>query len=135
MATDLLDKLKNPDHPLKLIGANHSESYRREGACEIPIDILEQKLILMRGLVCADFHLQSTAKKHFINCLNSGKCYDVRIRKECVEQLQKILIEEGKPSYRLDNLHKSFRHRNRDFIFLVNQSDYIDALSSDQRRM
>ena len=120
VAEDLLDKLKDPDHPLKLIGENDSEYYRREGAFEIPIEILEQKLILMRGLVCADFHLRTSAKKHFINCLNSGKHYDVRIRKECVEQLQKILIEEGNPSYRLDNLHKSFRHRNRDFIFLVN---------------
>ena len=58
-----------------------------------------------------------------MDCLNVGNFYDVRIRKECVEQLQKLLNEEGLHSVKLDALLLSFRHRHRDFVFLVNQSD------------
>ena len=72
------------------------------------------------------FNNSVEARDYFINCLNVGPNFDVRIRKECVEQLQKLFREESIPSSRLDSLHQSFRHRNRDFIFLVNQSEWID---------
>ena len=118
MAEDLVDKVKDPDHPLVIV--EDDDENQRAGAEVIPIEILEQKLILTRGLVCIEFHMKREAKHHFIDCLNSGHQYDVRVRKECVEQLQNLLIEEGTPSYRLDNLSRSFRHRQRDFVFLVN---------------
>lgn len=79
--------------------------------------------MLHRGFVCVDFNRRMEAKKLFVDCLNVGNFYDVRIRKECVEQLQKLLNEEGLHSVKLDALLLSFRHRHRDFVFLVNQSD------------
>ena len=51
------------------------------------------------------FNKPTEARDCFINCLNVGHNYDVRIRKECVEQLQKLFREEGIPSSRLDSLH------------------------------
>jgi len=63
----------------------------REGAFAIPIDILEQKLLLHKGLVMVSQGEYSTAKHQFIKCINTGKSYDPRIKKECANQLRMIL--------------------------------------------
>ena len=83
VAEDLVEKVKDPDHPLVIV--EDDDENQRAGAEVIPIEILEQKLILTRGLVCVEFHMKNEAKRHFMNCLNSGHQYDVRVRKECVE--------------------------------------------------
>lgn len=119
VAAELIEKIKDPRHPLTIVPDSEA---RREGAYQIPLDVLEQKLMLHRGFVCVDFNRRTEAKQLFVDCLNVGKFYDVRIRRECVEQLQKLLNEEGLHSVKLDSLLLSFRHRHRDFVFLVNQS-------------
>jgi hypothetical protein len=62
------------------------------------------------------------AKDSFINALNIGPRYDIRIKKTCVEQLRKLYSAENRKFEHLENLAQSFKHVNRDFIFLVNQS-------------
>ena len=60
------------------------ESNYREGAFAIPIDILEQKLLLQRGLIMISQGEYESAKDCFVKCINTGKQYDPRIRQECV---------------------------------------------------
>ena len=82
VAAELIEKIKDPNHPLTIIADSDPG---REGAYQIPLDVLEQKLMLHRGFVCVDFNRRTEAKQLFVDCLNVGKFYDVRIRKECVE--------------------------------------------------
>jgi len=55
----------------------------REGAFPIPIDILEQKLMLHKGLVMVAQGERQKAKSFFVECINTGSVYDARISKEC----------------------------------------------------
>lgn len=55
----------------------------REGAFAIPIDILEQKLLLHKGLIMKSQGEDEQAKKYFVACINLGREYDPRIRQEC----------------------------------------------------
>ena len=94
----------------------------RECSFAIPVDILEQKLLLHKGLVMVSQGELNQAKQIFIICINLGKSYDPRIHKECATQLRKILQQENDVDYNLEKLIESFRYRDRDFILLVNQS-------------
>ena len=51
----------------------------REGSFAIPIDILEQKLLLHKGLVLVCQGEYTMAKEIFVNCINTGNLYDPRI--------------------------------------------------------
>ena len=102
MAEDLIKKIKDKDYPLTIVS---DKKPIRESAFSIPIDILEQKLRLHQGLLMLSFNKPIEARDCFITCLNIGHDYDVRVRKECVEQLQKLFREEGIPSSKLDSLH------------------------------
>lgn len=51
----------------------------REGSFAIPIDILEQKLLLHKGLVMVSQGEYNMAKDVFVNCINTGNQYDPRI--------------------------------------------------------
>ena len=62
------------------------------------------------------------AKSCFVECINKGKNYDPRIRKECANQLRLILAQENRIDLNLEKMAESFRYRNRDFIFLVNNN-------------
>ena len=55
----------------------------REGAFAIPIDILEQKLRLHKGLIMVSQREHRQAKESFVKCINTGKQYDPRIKREC----------------------------------------------------
>ena len=99
-----------------------NEANLREGAFAIPIDVLMQKLLLHRGLVFASQGSFEQAKSCFVDCVNTGKQYDPRIRLECCKQLRQILAKNQICDMRLEKLAESYRFRNRDFIFLVNQS-------------
>ena len=102
VAEGLINKVKDEDCPLSIV----SDALAiRESAFEVPIEILEQKLLLHRGLLMLSFNKPFDARQCFIDCLNVGPNYDVRIRKECVEQLQKLFREEGVQSSRLESLH------------------------------
>ena len=93
---------------------------RREGAFTIPIDILRQKLLLHEGIIMVSQGEKKEAAVRFVHCINaSRRQFCPRIRLECVNQLRKIL-DQVDP--KLEHLAESFRYRNRDFIFLVNQS-------------
>ena len=99
----------------------------RRGSYAIPLDILEQKLLLHKGLIMITQGENWKAKQYFERCLNTGKSFCPRIRNECANQLRMILAAEGSPmNIRLEKLAESFRFRNRDFIFLVDQSHSMD---------
>ena len=51
----------------------------REGSFAIPIDILEQKVLLHRGLVLLSQGEYEMAKDIFVRCINTGNLYDPRI--------------------------------------------------------
>lgn len=97
----------------------------RQEAPVIPLEILEQKYFMHKGLLMISFNRDQNreAKDSFIKALNIKPIYDARIKKFCVEQLQKLYAAEGKKYDRLEALAQSFKHVNREFIFLVNQSD------------
>lgn len=88
----------------------------------IPLAILEQKYYMHKGLLMISFNRDQNreAKESFIRALNIKPIYDIRIKKTCVEQLQKLYATEGRKFERLEILAQSFKHVNRDFIFLVN---------------
>jgi len=94
----------------------------REGAFAIPVDILEQKLLLHKGLVLVAQGETTQAQACFEKCINTGRVYDPRIRLECCNQLRMILAQSNSFNLRLEQLSESYRFRNRDFILLVNQS-------------
>ena len=54
----------------------------REGAFAIPVDILEQKLLLHKGLVLVAQGETTQAQACFEKCINTGRVYDPRIRLE-----------------------------------------------------
>ena len=108
---------------LLIMDDKNEEVHFREGAFMIPIDILEQKLLLHQGLVSLSQGEDAQAKVSFVKCINTGKVYCPRIRCECVNQLRYILAKDQIIDFKLEKLVESFRFRDRDFIFLVNQSD------------
>lgn len=98
----------------------------RQEAPVIPLEILEQKYFMHKGLLMISFNRDQNreAKDSFIKALNIKPYYDIRIKKFCVEQLQKLYASEGRRFETLDTLAQSFKHVSRDFIFLVNQSKH-----------
>lgn len=99
MAEDLISKVKDPRYPLSIVS---DKQEIRESAANIPIEILEQKLLMHQGLLLLCFSKHAEARERFIKCLNCNTIYDARIRKECVEQLQKLFRYEGVTSSKLD---------------------------------
>ena len=92
VANNLINKINDRDHPLTIMDEKALKSIGakeqiKEGAFAISIDILEQKLLLHSGFVSVELKRYDEAKRYFIDCLNSGRTYDVRIRRECVIQL------------------------------------------------
>ena len=59
VASDLIDKINDPTYPLCIVD---DKEPKREGAFQISIDILEQKLLLHKGFVCIDFNKRYEAK-------------------------------------------------------------------------
>ena len=84
VAEDLISKVKNWAYPLQIVG---DKAEIRESSVSIPVEILEQKLLLHQGLLMLCFNKHPEARECFIKCLNCKTIYDARIRKECVEQL------------------------------------------------
>ena len=78
--------------------------------------------MLHKGLILLSIGENQVAKDIFVNCINTGNHYDPRITMECAIQLRKILAKEGHTDFKLEKLIESFRNRQRDFIFLVDQS-------------
>ena len=75
------------------------------------------------------------AEERFLRCMNTGDVYDVRIRKECVNQLLMIQALTNSPVDRgLEAMRESFEYRDRDFIFLVNQSRVTSKTEHIYRR-
>ncbi len=99
------------------------QAENREGAAVIPTDILYQKYLLQKGFLSIDLNKEQDACVFFTDCLRSGKDYDPRIRRECVIQLRNIFSRHGQVSDSLEKMMKSFNHRNKDIVFLVNISE------------
>lgn len=59
------------------------EANFREAAFAIPLDILEQKLLLHKGLIMKSQGEIEQAQRYFLQCLNRGTQYDPRNRLEC----------------------------------------------------
>jgi len=95
-------------------------SENREGAAIIPLDILNQKYLLHKGYLSIALNKDQDACFLFTQCLRTGKEFDPRIRKECVIQLRQIFRKYGQGSESLERMMKSFEHRNKDIVFLVN---------------
>ena len=94
----------------------------REGAPMIPLEILKQKYLLHKGLLLVNLNKDQDAARCFTHCLRTGAVYDVRIRKECAEQLYQIMSKYGQESRSLGGMLDSFKHRNKDIVFLVNSN-------------
>jgi len=92
-AEELIEILKSPNNGRRLI----EDKKLRQEAPLISLDILEQKLLLHRGLLLSSFkskQFKDEAKETFLKCINTGKNhYDARIRYECGRQLKQILLE------------------------------------------
>jgi hypothetical protein len=58
---------------------------KRYWAHPYPKEILKQKYLFHRGLLAVTFGDYPLAKLKFSKCLNTGKKYDPRIRKSCLE--------------------------------------------------
>jgi len=119
-AEELIEILKSPNNGRRLI----EDKKLRQEAPLISLDILEQKLLLHRGLLLSSFkskQFKDEAKETFLKCINTGKNhYDARIRYECGRQLKQILLEQGEGvNIRLERLLGSFKLMHRDFIFLI----------------
>lgn len=54
------------------VGKSLAYSFR-EGAAYIPLDVLEQKLLLQTGLVMLTQGEQTMAKDTFVRCINQGR--------------------------------------------------------------
>lgn len=122
-AKKLIKSIKNGT--VIIVGANGQQLKDRQEAPVIPLEILEQKYYMHKGLLMISFNRDQNqkAKQSFIKALNIKPIYDIRVKKTCVEQLQKLYAAEGRKFERLEVLAQSFKHVNRDFIFLVNQSN------------
>ena len=59
----------------------------REGAPVIPLDVLKQKYLLHKGMLLVNLNKDQDGARCFTHCLRTGAQYDVRVRKECAEQL------------------------------------------------
>ena len=94
----------------------------REGAPMIPLEILKQKYLLHKGLLLINLNKDQDAARCFTHCLRTGAISDVRIRKECAEQLYQIMMKYGQESRSLGGMLDSFKHRNKDIVFLVNSN-------------
>ena len=58
----------------------------------------------------------------YVKSITTGKIYDARIRKICLEQLISLLQRQRHSINKMDKLLESFDHKNRDYIFLINGS-------------
>lgn len=99
----------------------------REDAPIVPIDILKQKYLLNSGIVFISLNQDKTACKLFTACLRTGQIYDPRIRRDCVLQLQSIFEKHRQSSTNLKLLSKSFRHKDKSVVFLVNVEKSMDG--------
>jgi hypothetical protein len=59
----------------------------REEAPMIPIAVLKQKYLLHKGLLLRNLNKDRDAARCFTHLMRTGEVYDVRVRKEAVEQL------------------------------------------------
>ena len=60
----------------------------------IPKDILKQKLCLHKGNLMISFGKMSLAKDLFLESINTGRNYDIRVRVEAIKNV--LSINEGK---------------------------------------
>jgi len=98
----------------------------REYADIIPLDVLKQKYLLNSGILFIALNQDKTACRHFTDCLKTGEIYDPRIRRDCVIQLQEIFEKQNQHSLSLKLLYKSFKHRTKAVVFLVNVEQSMD---------
>ena len=77
-----------------------------------------------KGLLMKQFNKYEEAKKLFLRCIKIGEVYDARITRECGLQLQNILykVEQKPKNKQLEAFMDTFKHKNSDFVFLVNES-------------
>ena len=80
---------------IKDLQSPETEADQREGASAIPIDVLQQKLLLHRGLIFVSQGSFDQAKQCFVSSIQTGVLYDPRIRLECCKQLRQILQRTG----------------------------------------
>jgi len=69
------------------------------------------------------FGKESLAKDLFLQCINTGNTYDIRVRLDAIDQL--LSSHKGKKDLqynKLEGLKRTYQHKQRDFVFLVNQS-------------
>lgn len=67
------------------------------------------------------FGKESLAKDLFLQSINTGKIYDIRVRLEAIKQL--LSNHKGKKDLhysKLERLLRAYNHKQRDFVFLVN---------------
>ncbi len=95
----------------------------REEAPLIALDILKQKYLLHKGFLLNNLNKDQDACRCFTHCMRTGSVYDVRVRKECADQLQMIFRKYNQESRSLNELLASFSHRNKDMVFLVNVNE------------
>lgn len=95
----------------------------RNGQPLIPKFILQQKLCLHKGKLSIQFGNIKEAKSFFLQSINLGDMYDIRVRIEAIKQI--LAIGENKESQdykRLKKLLNSYQKCRRDFVFLVNNN-------------
>lgn len=67
------------------------------------------------------FGKESLAKELFLQSINTGKIYDIRVRLEAIEKLLNNHKGKRDMHYRkLERLRRTYDHKQRDFVFLVN---------------
>ena len=91
LAYGLIERLKKKGSPLDIADKAQQVQFLkdRQEAPIIPIEILEQKFYMHKGLLMISFNRDQNrdAKDSFIMALNIKPIYDIRIKKFCVEQL------------------------------------------------
>jgi hypothetical protein len=93
----------------------------RNGAPIIPKDILQQKLFLHKGKLMTAFGKQSLAKDLFLQSINTGNKYDIRVRLDAIDQLlNNHKVKKDLQYSKLERLRRTYKHKQRDFVFLVN---------------
>ena len=92
----------------------------REDAPVIPLEILKQKYLLHKGYLMMALNKDQDACRCFTHCMRIGAVYDVRVRRECAIQLRLLFKKYGQASDNLNLMLDSFKHRNKDIVFLVN---------------
>lgn len=83
----------------------------------------------MKGILSHSLNKDMDAIDSFLACMEIPSEFDARIRKECIQRLQKLIEKQNRPQLQkiLQDITASFKPRNKDIIFLVNENVKPDS--------